>query len=153
MATTGTILVVDDSAEAVELLLRAFRKCSVANPIQVCASGREALDYVAEHRHALPAVMLLDLKMPGVDGFSVLNKLKTDPGLRDMIVIVLTTSSDLMDIQLAYELGANSFLTKPVELGEFQEMISAFHQYWVVNNQAVPKLGRSIGNTGIVLAQ
>lgn len=144
MSTKGTILIVDDSAEAVELLLRSFKKCGVQNPIKVCTGGAEALKYLLETTEELPVVMLLDLKMPGVDGFHVLSKVKSRPGLRDMIVIVLTTSSDRMDIQLSYELGANSYLTKPVDLAEFQEMISSFHKYWVINNQAIPKQGKWI---------
>jgi CheY-like chemotaxis protein len=144
VSAKGTILIVDDSAEAVELLLRSFKKCGIQNPIKVCTGGAEALKYLLETTEELPVVTLLDLKMPGVDGFHVLSKIKSRPGLRDMIVIVLTTSSDITDIQLSYELGANSFLTKPVDLTEFQEMISAFHKYWVVNNQAIPKQGQWI---------
>jgi CheY-like chemotaxis protein len=81
--------------------------------------------------------MLLDLKMPGTDGFHVLERVKTDPKLKELIVIVLTTSAEVQDIRRAYELGANSFLTKPVNLDEFQDMIAAFHKYWVVTNRPV----------------
>src|SRR6185503_6275493 len=101
-----------------------------------------------QHKDELPTVVLLDLKMPGRDGFWVLNKVKSSPLLRDIIVIVLTTSADLGDIQLAYDLGSNSFLTKPVDLGEFQAMISDFHNYWVINNQPAPKRGRWIKKPG-----
>ncbi len=92
--------------------------------------------------------MLLDLKMPGVDGFSVLSKVKPHPILRDIVIIVLTTSSDLADIQLSYELGANSFLTKPFDLAEFKEMVNAFHQYWIMQNQPAPKRGKWVKKPG-----
>jgi CheY-like chemotaxis protein len=92
--------------------------------------------------------MLLDLKMPAKDGFYVLRKVKTDPLLRDLIVIVLTTSSDMMDIRVAYQLGANSFLTKPLDLAEFREMIKAFHQYWIIHAKPAPPEGRVIPKPG-----
>jgi CheY-like chemotaxis protein len=142
MPTNGTILVVDDSRDDVDLLLRMFRQIGVGNPVDVCYGGAEALDYLRQHKNNLPAVMLLDLKMPGHDGFWVLNKVKSNPLLRDIVVIVLTTSSDIGDIKLAYELGSNSFLTKPVDLGEFRAMVGAFHKYWVISNQPPPKRGR-----------
>ena|SRR5687767_7874056 len=142
MPATGTILVVDDQQDDVDLLLRTFKKLGVANPINVCKSADEAIDYLGTHE--LPSVMLLDLKMPEKDGFFVLRKVKTDPALRDLVVIVLTTSSNIGEIQLAYELGANSFLTKPLHLDEFKEMISAFHKYWIVHAQPVPKRGKLI---------
>ena len=121
MAAHGTILVVEDSENDIDLLLRTFKQVGVANPIDVCQSADEAEQYLQNNE--LPSVMLLDLKMPARDGFYVLRKVKTNPLLRDLIVIVLTTSSDIMDIRLAYELGANSFLTKPLDLAEFREMI------------------------------
>jgi len=148
MPTQGTILVVDDSRNEVELLLRMFSQLGVQNPVDVCFGGEEALQYLQRHKDRLPVVMLLDLKMPGRDGFWVLNKVKSNPLLRDIVVIVLSTSSDLGDIQLAYDLGSNSFLTKPVNLGEFQAMISAFHSFWIINNQPAPKRGRWIKKPG-----
>lgn len=138
MATKGTILVVDDSRNDVELLLRTFAQVGVQNQIDVCYGGEDALRYLQQHKADLPTVMLLDLKMPGRDGFWVLNKVKSNPLLRDIVVIVLSTSSDVGDIQLSYDLGSNSFLTKPVNLGEFQAMIGAFHNYWVINHQPPP---------------
>ena len=148
MATQGTILVVDDSRNEVELLLRMFAQVGVQNPVDVCYGGEEALQYLQRHKDKPPAVMLLDLKMPGRDGFWVLNKVKSNPLLRDIVVIVLSTSSDLADIQLAYDLGSNSFLTKPVNLGEFKAMISAFHSFWIINNRPAPKRGRWIKKPG-----
>ncbi len=148
MATEGTILVVDDSPNDVELLLRMFAQVGVQNPVDVCHGGDEAWDYLQRHKEKLPAIILLDLKMPRRDGFWVLNKVKSNPLLRDIVVIVLSTSSDLGEIQLAYDLGSNSFLTKPVNLSEFKTMIGAFHTYWVISNQAAPKRGRWIKKPG-----
>src|SRR5687768_18166351 len=142
MPATGTILVVDDQQNDVDLLLRTFKKLNVANGIEVCKSADEAIEYLATRE--LPSVMLLDLKMPEKDGFFVLRRIKTDPDWRDLVVIVLTTSDNSAEIQLAYELGANSFLTKPLHLGEFREMIKAFHKYWIVHAQPAPKRGRMI---------
>ena len=88
--------------------------------------------------------MLLDLRMPGRDGFHVLQKVKTDSRLKQIVVIVLTTSSDFYDIRVAYELGANSFLTKPLDLGDFRAMVAAFHSYWVLRNQPLPPEGRHV---------
>lgn len=148
MPTQGTILVVDDSRNDVELLLRMFAQVGVQNPVDVCHGGDEALEYLQRHKDKLPAIMLLDLKMPRRDGFWVLNKVKSNPLLRDIVVIVLSTSSDLGEIQLAYDLGSNSFLTKPVNLSEFKAMISAFHSFWVISNQPAPKRGRWIKKPG-----
>ena len=146
MAAHGTILVVEDSENDIDLLLRTFKQVGVANPIDVCQSADEAEQYLQNNE--LPSVMLLDLKMPARDGFYVLRKVKTNPLLRDLIVIVLTTSSDIMDIRLAYELGANSFLTKPLDLAEFREMIEAFHQYWMIHAKPAPSAGRAIPKQG-----
>ena len=142
--SSGTILIVDDSPNDVELLLRTFKQVGVQNPIHVCTGGAESLKYLFDTGNEPPAMVLLDLKMPGVDGFHVLNKVKSHPVLKDAVVIVLTTSSDLMDIALAYELGANSFLTKPLDLTEFREMVSAFHNYWVIQNQPAANRGKLI---------
>jgi two-component system, response regulator len=144
--THGTILIVDDSQDDIDLLLRTFKQVGVGNRIDVCRSAAEAEHYLQTHE--LPSVMLLDLKMPVKDGFYVLRKVKTSPVLRDLVVIVLTTSSYVMDIQLSYELGANSFLTKPLDLSEFREMVNAFHQYWIIHAKPSPLAGRIIPNPG-----
>jgi CheY-like chemotaxis protein len=129
----STILVVDDSPNDIALLQRAFERVGVQNPLAVCKGGAEAIEYLLGHE--LPCVMLLDLRMPATSGFDVLKRVKTDPRLKELIVIVLTTSGEVEDIRRSYELGANSFLTKPVNLNEFQDMVSAFHKYWVLTNR------------------
>ena len=133
---------VDDSRDDVDLLLRTFQQLGITNPVRACDSADKALDYL--EKHELPALMILDLKMPDKDGFFVLNRVKSHPQWKNMIVIVLTTSSDTGDIRLAYELGTNSFLTKPFNLDEFRQMVSAFHEYWVMQNQPIPRAGRWI---------
>jgi two-component system, response regulator len=133
----STILVVDDSPNDVALLQRAFDRVGVQNPLAVCKGGDEAIQYLLSHE--LPCVMLLDLRMPATNGFDVLKRVKADPKLKELIVIVLTTSGEVSDIRRAYELGANSFLTKPVNLDEFQDMVSAFHKYWVMTNRPAPQ--------------
>lgn len=142
MPNTGAILVVDDSPNDIELILRCFRQLNIANPIQTVGGADEAINYLETQE--LPAVMLLDLKMPGRDGYYVLRRVKNDPRWRDLVVIVLTTSSNVGEIQLAYELHANSFLTKPLDLAEFKQMIEVFHQYWLVHAQPPPKHGKLI---------
>jgi hypothetical protein len=142
MIERGTILVVDDSQNDIDLLLRTFKQLGVGNRIEVCRTADEAEHYLQTNE--LPAVMLLDLKMPEKVGFFVLRRVKTDPQLTDLVVIVLTTSDNVGEIRLAYELGANSFLTKPLHLDEFKMMIDAFHKYWITHAQPAPKRGKLI---------
>ena len=135
---TKTIMVVDDSPDDTQLLLRTFGQLGIANPVATFDNADAALAHLHDPAKPKPALILLDLKMPRRDGFSVLAKIKSHNELRNLVVIVLTTSSALRDIQIAYELGANSFLTKPFHLEEFRAMVSAFHNYWIVQNQSLP---------------
>ena len=144
MATAAekTILVVDDSEHDVEILLRAFNAVAVQNPIQVVNNGEDAICYLAGEgrfsdrtKFPMPSVVLLDLKMPGTTGFDVLRWARSKAQLRDLVIIVLTTSELLEDIKLAYELGTNSFLTKPFTTPELNELIKSFHHYWIVSNR------------------
>src|SRR5687767_12652544 len=134
LEVTKTIMVVDDSPNDTQLLLRTFGQLGISNPVVNFDTARAALAYLLDPKNPRPAIILLDLKMPGEDGFYVLSKVKSHPELKHLIVIVLTMSSDWGDVRLAYELGANSFLTKPLDLAEFRGMVSAFHSYWVVQN-------------------
>ncbi|MEA2601294.1 MAG: hypothetical protein QOF89_2286 [Acidobacteriota bacterium] len=131
------ILLVEDSPEDFETTERALRKSGLKNPIFRCADGDEALDFL--HRRGRfvdpetsprPGVILLDLNLPGTDGREVLNEVKTDPNLKQIPVIVLTTSKDDRDIEVCYRCGANSYIQKPVDLEGFMRAIERLNDYW-----------------------
>ena len=131
------ILLVEDSPEDYETTERAFRRSGLKNPIYRCADGDEALDFL--HRRGKyadpqqaprPGVILLDLNLPGTDGREVLNAVKTDPDLKQIPVIVLTTSKDDRDIEVCYRCGANSYIQKPVDLEGFMQAIERLNDYW-----------------------
>jgi CheY-like chemotaxis protein len=147
LGVTKTIMVVDDSRDDTQLLLRTFAQLGIANPVITFGNADDALAYLQDPNKTRPALLLLDLKMPGTSGFSMLAKIKTNYELRHLVVIVLTTSTDMQDIKLAYEFGANSFLTKPFDLGEFRDMVSAFHHYWIVQKQPLPALPATDADT------
>lgn len=128
------ILIVDDSDEDYETTLRGLRKAGLANRIERCIDGDDALDYLFQRgRYSevpRPYLILLDLNMPGTDGRQVLETIKADPSLRKIPVVVLTTSDDARDIDHCYELGANSYVQKPVDLDGFMEAIRRLKDYW-----------------------
>ncbi|MBX0289629.1 response regulator [Hymenobacter sp. HSC-4F20] len=131
------ILVVEDSAEDFTALGRAFRKQALPNPVLRCEDGDQALDYLQGYGQRpgwpalLPAFVLLDLNMPGTDGRTVLSVLKQDPRLRSIPVIILSTSSSSQDIEDCYRLGANSYLTKPIEYASLEEKARLLVHYWL----------------------
>ena len=125
MVELGIILLVDDSPDDTELVRLAFKKAEIENPLKTVASGEEAMVYVRgtgkyanREEYPLPELILLDSKMPGVDGFEVLSWLKREPGLSKIPVVVLTSSEQMKDVNRAYELGANSFLVKPFDFDD-----------------------------------
>ncbi|HSS75820.1 MAG TPA: response regulator [Thermoanaerobaculia bacterium] len=131
------ILLVEDSPEDFETTERAFRRSGLKNPIFRCADGDEALDYLrhrgryAEPEKApRPGVILLDLNLPGTDGREVLAEIKHDPLLKQIPVIVLTTSKDERDVEACYRCGANSYVQKPVDLEGFMKAIERLNDYW-----------------------
>ncbi len=128
------ILLVEDSPEDFETTQRAFRRSGLKNPIFRCADGDEALDFLFRRgRHAgapPPGVILLDLNLPGTDGREVLSEIKADPELKQIPVIVLTTSSDDRDVAACYKAGANSYIQKPVDLDGFMRAIERLNDYW-----------------------
>lgn len=131
------ILLVEDSPEDYETTERAFRRSGLKNPIFRCADGDEALDflhrrgkYADPQKSPRPGVILLDLNLPGTDGREVLNEVKTDPNLKQIPVIVLTTSTDDRDIEVCYRCGANSYIQKPVDLDGFMKAIERLNDYW-----------------------
>lgn len=131
------ILLVEDNPMDVDLTLRAFKRRRVTNVIHVARDGEEALAWMArwEAGEPWPAVILLDLKLPKVDGLDVLRQLKQHPRLRMIPVVVLTTSDESADVTTAYQLGANSYIVKPVEFEKFMEVSEKIDLYWTVVNQ------------------
>ncbi len=131
------ILLVEDSDVDYETVIRAFKKGKLGNPVIRCEDGDDALDYLyRRNRFADPAesprpsLVLLDLNLPGTDGREVLEEMKTDPALRDIPVIVMTTSSDERDVERCYKYGANSYVAKPVSFERYIEAIKRLHTYW-----------------------
>lgn len=140
-STCNDILLVEDNAADVELTLRAFKKNNLANPIIVAGDGAEALDYLyGRGRYAdrdpshRPKVVLLDLKLPKVDGLEVLRIIKTDRDLKPTPVVVLTSSREEQDIIASYDLGVNSYIVKPIDFDKFVDAVCQLGLYWLVLN-------------------
>lgn len=130
------ILLVEDNPMDVDLTLRAFAKRHLANPVEVARDGEEAMARVDrwETGDPPPIVVLLDLKLPKVDGLKVLERIKAHPRFRSIPVVVLTTSSEDSDMRSAYQLGANSYIVKPVSFDKFMEVAAQIELYWGVLN-------------------
>jgi CheY-like chemotaxis protein len=137
MTTERPILLVEDNPLEVDLTLRAFKRRRVTNSIHVARDGEEALAWLArwENGETWPAVILLDLKLPKVDGLEVLRQLKQHPTLRVIPVVVLTTSEEGADVQAAYHLGVNSYIVKPVDFEKFMDVSEKIDLYWTVFNR------------------
>ena len=136
------ILLVEDEEAHAQLTKRAIRKAGNANRIDVACDGEEALDYLFNSRkyadkskYPCPGLILLDIKLPGIDGIEILQKIKRDPNLKKIPVIMLTTSEREEDIARSYDYHANSYLTKPVGFKEFEEKISQIDFYWMILNK------------------
>jgi two-component system, response regulator len=139
------ILLVEDNADDEELTLRALQKSNILNPVTVARDGVEALDYVfCRGAHASrdirdqPQVILLDLKLPKLDGLEVLKAVRSDPRTKRIPIVILTSSAEEQDIVSGYELGANSYIRKPVDFTQFVEAVRQLGLYWLVLNQANP---------------
>lgn len=137
MGPKQPILLVEDSPEDYEATQRALRRAGLANPIYRCEDGDEALDYLhGRGRFAgagaapRPGIILLDLNLPGTDGRAVLEEIKADESLRQIPVVVLTTSTDERDIERCYRAGANSYIKKPVDLDGFLRAIHCLKEFW-----------------------
>lgn len=137
---TRPILLVEDNEDDVRLTRRALKKANIANDLAVVGDGLAALAYLraSAAQGRLPAIVLLDLKLPRLDGLGVLRELRTDPQLRCQPVIVLTTSQEQQDIIQSYELGANSYVRKPVDFEQFASAIQQLGLYWLVLNELPP---------------
>lgn len=136
------ILLVEDNPDDAALTLRAFKKVNIANQVVVCRDGADALDFLfsrgqyAERPSDLqPSVILLDLKLPKVDGMEVLQALRTDDRTRHLRVVVLTSSREEQDIVQSYDLGANSYIRKPVDFDKFLTAVGQLGLYWLLLNE------------------
>lgn len=130
------ILLVEDNPMDVDLTLRAFRQRKLANPVEVARDGEEALAWIPRWQagEPLPLVILLDLKLPRIDGLEVLQQLKQHPVSQAIPVVVLTTSADDRDVERAYARGVNSYIVKPVGFEKFIEVASQIEIYWCATN-------------------
>jgi len=142
MGSAPSILIVDDSSDDFFLLKRAFSKAGVVNPIYWVQSGGEAIQYLNgsgaytdRDAYPIPSVILLDLSMPDGDGFDVLTWIRNKYPNGGLLVVVLTRVEEIRKINRAYALGANSFLTKPGNAVELQELVNIFSGYWLLNNR------------------
>jgi CheY-like chemotaxis protein len=146
MADLRPILLVEDNPKDIELTLAALAKCQLANDIVVTRDGAEALDYLysraaySTRDPGDPAVVLLDLKLPKVDGLEVLERLKSDPQRRQIPVVMLTSSREERDLVKSYELGVNAFVVKPVDFNTFFEAIQDLGMFWAVLNEPPPRI-------------
>mgnify|MGYP001608646021 CR=1 FL=1 len=137
------ILLVEDNPDDVQLTLRALKKSNIANEVVVVEDGIEALDYLfgtgkfaGRDLSIMPQVILLDLKMPKMDGLEVLNRIRADERTKLLPVVILTTSSEDSDRINGYKLGANSYIRKPVDFNQFVEAVKNLGLYWLVLNEA-----------------
>ena len=141
----GKILLVEDNPDDVALTLRALRKNSISNEVVVATDGQEALDWLfCEGAYAErdpkdhPAIVLLDVKLPKLDGLEVLRTLRGDPRTRLHRVVMLTTSREEQDVIESYSLGASSFIRKPIDFDEFIRVVGQIGRYWLIINEPVP---------------
>ncbi|MBA4419196.1 MAG: two-component system response regulator [Syntrophus sp. (in: bacteria)] len=144
---TKTILLVEDNPSDIDLTKRALKKAHIANELVVAEDGQEALDYLFgtgqyAGRDAAPllAVILLDLKLPKVDGLEVLRRIRADEQTKRLPVVILTSSQEEQDIAMGYDFGANNYIRKPVDFCQFVEAIENLGLYWLVLNELPPKV-------------
>lgn len=151
----NAILLVEDNPDDEELALRAFRKNNIANEVTVARDGAEALDLLLGTHDPneknttgsiYPTVILLDLKLPKIDGLEVLRRIRANPATAMLPVVILTTSSEEKDIVESYRLGSNSYVRKPVDFAEFMEAVRKLGAYWLLLNEAPPHLAVKRGS-------
>jgi two-component system response regulator len=140
------ILLVEDNPSDVALTRRAFTKSAIKNPLVVAEDGQQALDYLmgggaqaGGNAGDLPVLILLDLKLPRIDGLEVLRRIRAAPRTRRIPVVILTSSLEEHDIAAGYDLGVNSYIRKPVDFKQFADVIEQLGRYWLVINQPPPK--------------
>jgi two-component system response regulator len=137
--TTVEILLVEDNPNDLELALHAFQKHNFINNIEVARDGQEALDYLfggpGRSPGARPRVVLLDLKLPKVDGLEVLRQIRAHPTLRHLPVVILTSSREECDVVESYDIGVNSYIVKPVDFNQFVQTVQTLGLYWLLVNE------------------
>lgn len=139
--SSNPILLIEDNADDRDLTIRALKKNNVLNPVAVASNGAEALTMLLGDNHGdqdSPALILLDLKLPKIDGLEVLRRIRADQRTRVIPVVVLTSSKEEEDLRRAYDLGANGYVRKPVEFSEFAEAMRAVGMFWLLLNQPPP---------------
>lgn len=147
MKNQRIILLIEDNSSDVDLTRRALEKGRIANELVVARDGKQALDYLfAEGDYAgrnvaeLPAVTLLDLKLPKIPGLEVLRRIRADARTRRLPVVILTSSKEEQDLAASYDLGANSYIRKPVDFNQFTQAVGHLGLYWLVWNEVPPKV-------------
>lgn len=144
MAPLKRILLAEDNDHDIELTLAALEEYNLANEVVIARDGAEALDYLygrgkfAGHANGLPVVIMLDLKMPKVDGLEVLRQLRNDPALKSIPVVMITSSREEQDLLRSYELGVNAYVVKPVDFQKFVESIKQIGFFWAIINEPPP---------------
>lgn len=133
-----SLLVVDDSLDDIELLRIALDDHHIANNVDVVRDGVEAIEWLGDESHPLPAVVLLDLNLPRLGGIDVLRKIRADARTAHLPVVVLTSSREERDLIESYELGVNSYVRKPVQFGEFTDAVRHLGIYWLLLNELPP---------------
>lgn len=149
MPDSKVILLAEDNEDDILLIRKAFERAWITNPLHIVRDGEEAIQYLAgigkycvRDEYPLPDLLLLDLKMPRMDGFGVLKWLRLQPTLSPLITIVLTVSGDLRDVNDAYQLGANSFLSKPMDFENATSLAENLRNFWLVSNKG-PQIART----------
>ncbi len=142
------ILLVEDNPDDVELTIRSLKKNNIMNEVVVAGDGAEALEYLfgtgahaGRDPSAMPAVILLDLKLPKIDGLEVLQRLRADERTKFLPVVILTSSKEEKDVINGYKLGANSYIRKPVDFTQFSEAVGQLGLYWLLLNESLPNKG------------
>ena len=133
------ILLVEDNPVDLDLTLRAFKSRKLTNPLEIARDGEEAIAFIEKWKNGdpVPVVILLDLNLPKVNGLEVLEAIKKHPDFKTIPVVVLTTSSESSDVKKSYQLGANSYIVKPVDFDKFIEVATQIELYWSVLNRPV----------------
>jgi len=154
MSEIKRILLVEDHRRDLELTLTALEECNLANEVTVVRDGAAALDFLrtclesppnANARHGLPALVLLDIKLPKLNGLEVLARMKSDPRLRKIPVVMLTSSREDPDLDRSYELGVNAYVVKPLDLQQFISAVKQTGAFWAVLNETPRGLARRPG--------